>query len=327
MKSRSTELMEKSVSAMISAIEIYNKPDFKYREETFAILAINAWELLTKAKVLKDNSNKLRSLYVMDKVKKLDGNISKKLRVRLTSSGNPFTHSLEYMSLKLESNGALNPLAKQNIDAMREVRDSSVHFYNRSTLFAIRLQEVGSACVKNYVSAITDWFDHDLSIYNFYLMPLAFVGNNASLEAISLKKEEINLLTYIDRLDLSEDPNSKYSVSVNVELNFSKSKAKEALDVQLSSDPSALKIQYTDQQFKSKYPMNYEEMQKKCKERYEDCLINRQFHKIKSGLIGNQKYSYTKYLDPDDKKSAKQVWYSESVFSEFDRYYTRKNKG
>ena len=38
--------VEKSVGAALSAIEIYNKPDFKYREETFAILMINSWELL-----------------------------------------------------------------------------------------------------------------------------------------------------------------------------------------------------------------------------------------------------------------------------------------
>lgn len=35
-------LIDKSIGSMLSAIEIYNKPDFKYREETFAILAINS---------------------------------------------------------------------------------------------------------------------------------------------------------------------------------------------------------------------------------------------------------------------------------------------
>ena len=45
--------VEKSVGAALSAIEIYNKPDFKYREETFAILMINAWELLLKARIIK----------------------------------------------------------------------------------------------------------------------------------------------------------------------------------------------------------------------------------------------------------------------------------
>ena len=46
-------LVDKSIGSMLSAIEIYNKPDFKYREETFSILAINSWELLLKARILK----------------------------------------------------------------------------------------------------------------------------------------------------------------------------------------------------------------------------------------------------------------------------------
>lgn len=48
---------------MLSAIEIYNKPDFKYREETFAILAINSWELLLKARLLKLNNYRVNSIY------------------------------------------------------------------------------------------------------------------------------------------------------------------------------------------------------------------------------------------------------------------------
>lgn len=34
MRSRSRAMLDKSVSAMIAAIETYNKPDFRYREET-----------------------------------------------------------------------------------------------------------------------------------------------------------------------------------------------------------------------------------------------------------------------------------------------------
>ncbi|WP_216368093.1 DUF3644 domain-containing protein [Aeromonas sp. 1805] len=59
-------MLEKSVAAMLSAIEIYNKPDFRYREETFSVLCINSWELLLKAKVLNLASNKVASLYAME---------------------------------------------------------------------------------------------------------------------------------------------------------------------------------------------------------------------------------------------------------------------
>ena len=108
---------------MISAIEIYNKPDFKYREETFAILAINSWELLLKAKWLKDNNNNIRSLYVYEKTKKKDGSARKIQAIKITGSGNPFTHSIEHLSTKLHESGILNGLARQNIDALREIRD------------------------------------------------------------------------------------------------------------------------------------------------------------------------------------------------------------
>ena len=62
-RSRAEQFLYKSVSAMIAAIEVYNKPDCKYREETFSILALNAWELLFKSKILASKKNKLRELY------------------------------------------------------------------------------------------------------------------------------------------------------------------------------------------------------------------------------------------------------------------------
>jgi len=58
----SKDLLEKSIQAVLSAIEIYNKPDFRYREETFAILMCNSWELLLKAKALLDNSDSMDAI-------------------------------------------------------------------------------------------------------------------------------------------------------------------------------------------------------------------------------------------------------------------------
>lgn len=46
----SLRFAEKGTSAMTCAIETYNKPSYEYREETFSLLAINAWELLLKAR-------------------------------------------------------------------------------------------------------------------------------------------------------------------------------------------------------------------------------------------------------------------------------------
>ncbi len=75
-------LIDKSINSMLSAIEIYNKPNFSYREETFAILAINALELLFKAQLLKANSYNLRCLFVMEAVMTKSGIPHKKLKNR-----------------------------------------------------------------------------------------------------------------------------------------------------------------------------------------------------------------------------------------------------
>ena len=98
MKARSKELLDRAVAATVAAIEIYNKPDFLYREEAFAVLAINGWELLLKAKWLADHQNKVSSLYVMEPRTKRDGTKSRKFQIKLTASHNPFTHSLDFLA-------------------------------------------------------------------------------------------------------------------------------------------------------------------------------------------------------------------------------------
>lgn len=76
-------LLDKSINSMLSALEIYNKPDFKYREETFAILSINSWELLFKAQLLKKSGYKMNSIYKMVPKLKKDKTPSKKRNQRL----------------------------------------------------------------------------------------------------------------------------------------------------------------------------------------------------------------------------------------------------
>ena len=88
-------LLDKSVNSMLSAIEIYNKPNFTYREETFAILAINSWELLFKAQLLRANNYNLKSIYVLEPIITKSGVQHKKhTKPKLSRSKNPMTLNL-----------------------------------------------------------------------------------------------------------------------------------------------------------------------------------------------------------------------------------------
>ena len=252
MKARSKELLERAIAATVASIEIYNKPDFLYREEAFSVLAINGWELLLKAKWLADHGNSIRSLYVREPITLKSGKRGKKLQIKTTRSGNPFTHGLEFIAKKLVEQGSLDPKAWQNLQALLEIRDSAVHFYNRSGTFALRLQEIGTATLKNFVAACEDWFDRNLSEFNFYLMPLSFVTLPQSAEAMVLNAEEKNFVAFVNQLE-GDDTNSEsdYAVSVNIEIRFTRSKARDALDVRVTNDPKAAAIRLTDEQIRN----------------------------------------------------------------------------
>src|SRR6266542_3256812 len=190
MKARCKELLDRAIAATVAAIEIYNKPAFHYREEAFAVLAINGWELLLKAKWLSDHGNDLAFLYVRQPVKsKAASTKGTKPRIKRTRSGNPLTHSLDFLIKKFVESGALDGNAWKNLEALLELRDSAINFYKRSPVFAQRLQEIGAASVKNFAAAVGDWFKRDLSEFNFYVMPLAFVRLSSRARAVVLNPE------------------------------------------------------------------------------------------------------------------------------------------
>ena len=140
-KPRNKELLDKSIAAAISAIEIYNKPDFKYREETFAILMANAWELLLKAKILKTNNNKMSSITVYENRQKKDGKISKKKYIKRNRTGNEMTIGINKSIEIINLNGnQIDDKCVVNIVLLQEVRDNSVHFMNKDLGFSTRIQ-------------------------------------------------------------------------------------------------------------------------------------------------------------------------------------------
>ncbi len=329
MKSRSKKLLDKAIAATVSAIEIYNKPDFQYREETFSILAINGWELLFKAKWLHEHNNEMRSLYVMEPLIKKDGSKSKKLKIKRTRSGNPFTHGLDYLAKQLIEQGHLEQNVWTNIQALLGLRDSSIHFYNSSPEFAVKLQEIGVASLKNFVLLINEWFKHDLNEFNFYLMPLSFVDLPKQPEAIILNKEERNFLNYLEQLEAGTDEaDSKYSVAINFEVKFIRSRSKDALGVHITSNPDAPEIRMTEEQILEQYPWDYQTLTNKCRERYSDFKRNQDYHKIRKSLCEDEKKKLckTRYLNPNNLKGIKKQFFKPDILKELDKHYSKNGK-
>lgn len=330
-KSHSKCLIEKSVSAAVSAIEVYNKPDFKYREETFAVLMMNAWELLLKARIVQQNSNKVSSIYVYEYKQNKRGQKSKKPTVRYNRSKNAMTiGTLKAIENLIDSgNKEIDGACKENILVLQEIRDNAVHFKNNDSFLSSKVQEVGTASLRNYLNLIRIWFDYDLSKYNFFLMPLSFFHEFDMAKSLSVEKQSDqikNLLNFIKQQEEMHPSNedSEFNISLKLETQFVKANSVDAMRFQYSNDPDALRINITEEDAMKKYPLSYKELTAILRKKYIDFKSDQNYHSLRKQLEENEKFARIRVLNPQNPKSAKQTFYCPEIVKEFDKQYTKR---
>ena len=313
---------------MAAAIEVYNKPGFPYRTESFTILAINAWELLLKSKWLHLKRHNISSLYIYDSRQTLAGTKSKRQYVRRRSSGTPFTLGMTKIASNLLECKVLDQKAHINIIMMLEFRNSAAHFYNQSTTFNTRLHELGAACVRNFVQAVEDWFNRSVSELGVHLMPLTLLDAQPT-RVFLLKPDEERFLGFLDSLSTSTststtDPDHPYSIALQVNVTFTKSKLRDAVLVRKDKDPSAVPIALTEQDVRDKYPWDYAALTERCKRRYDDFKENKQYHQERKALLSDERFAYRRYLDPGNTRSSVKVFYNPNILQEFDKQYNKR---
>ncbi|MEW4488632.1 DUF3644 domain-containing protein, partial [Thalassoglobus sp. JC818] len=264
--SRSKKMMEKSVSAALSAIEVYNKPTFEYRDETFANLLINAWELLLKARILQLNYNKIKFIYELEYRKKKNGERSKRKYPKQNRSGNKMTIGLRKAMNKLRSETPPLPSeVAENLVLLEEIRDNSVHNLNTHLGLSARVQEIGTASLRNFMILVQEWFDHDLSRYNFFLMPMSFHHEADIIESFSVSppnKQMKNMLAYLAHAEsqFPSDEKKEFNITLRVDTKFVRSTTDEAMNVQFSNDPNVPKITITEEEALRRTPLPYKEL-------------------------------------------------------------------
>ena len=122
------QLLEKSQEAFVMAIELYNKPTLKYRVEGFAFFVCNAWELMLKAKIIKD-SGEIAIYY---------------------KESDTRTISLENC-IKIVFTNDKDPLRK-NLEKIIELRNTSTHFITQEYEFLY--VPLFQACSYNFADKI-----------------------------------------------------------------------------------------------------------------------------------------------------------------------------
>lgn len=148
------KLRDNSISAMIAAIEIYNKPRFSYRKECFAILAVNSWELLLKA--------------VLSKNKQIYYKKKRNESYRTISISDCVSKVERYLPKELVFQGI-----KENLLAIVLYRDTCVHYYNEKG-FEFIIWGLAQACIMNYSNTLKVVFNRSLANQiDLHLLPLS----------------------------------------------------------------------------------------------------------------------------------------------------------
>lgn len=317
-------LLDKSVNSMLSAIEIYNKPNFSYREETFAILATNAIELLLKAQLLRVCAYKIKHLYVMEPVIKKDGTAHKiRKKPKLNRSKNPTTIGLFEVIKKLESKGfKITKNHFSSIEALVELRDNAIHFHNEQ-LISKEIQEIGFATIKNYMHIVKKWgLEIDLSTYNFYLMPLAYVDSKIVTNGL-ITEEVKNYMGFVkSKIDTQDTDDKDFDIAISIDINFSKSNSFEGIGFKF--DANGVPISVTEEDIRKRFPLTYDEVRLQAKKRYTDFKQNQDFHQLMRKIKTNDKLYHERKLEPENPKSLKKPWYSSNIWQVLDEHYTRK---
>lgn len=148
-------LLRNGKSALLAAIEIYNKPRIDYRDECFVILLLNAWELFLKAIISKKGGTIFYPKRRHEPYKTLS------LDDALAKAEKFFPAEIPSLAVR------------RNLDLLSTYRDNAVHFYNE-TQFGVVVYALAQTSIINFKDLLLNIFSQDLSDeINWSLLPLA----------------------------------------------------------------------------------------------------------------------------------------------------------
>lgn len=174
MKARYKYLLDHSLSAALGAIEVYNKPTFREREQVFAVLMVVAWEALCKAKLLRDSGNRLTSIYVRTGRRYKKNRAGQYLTIDVTNAAKQC---------------ALDPVALENLERLIDIRDAAIHLTADSPALPHLVFTLGLASLRNYSLLLRKWFAVTLDEFDLFILPLGFSYPFQAVTSAALRKE------------------------------------------------------------------------------------------------------------------------------------------
>jgi hypothetical protein len=163
------QLLNNATSAILAAVEIYNKPRISYRNECVVILLLNAWELLLKALLSKNG----KSIFYPKERRKSYRTLS--LTDALQRAQKDFPTSIPMLPVQ------------RNVELLETYRNNAVHFYNAQNFGAV-LYPLAQTSIVNFRDLLEGAFGVSLADeMNWNLLPLGLKAPIDPIEYISGK--------------------------------------------------------------------------------------------------------------------------------------------
>lgn len=216
-------LKQKSYDQFCIAIEIYNKPILPNKMEVFSILLANAWELILKAKFIKNNQN---IYFNKDREETMSMiNIVRK----------------EFTGSKLG--------IKDNLECLIKIRDKATHDLINLEIEKSTFSRMFQAAVINYINFYEEHFGN-LSVLKENKGMLSIVIDSKDEQIIIknkyLENEIIDLNNFVKEIELLESSHkndSNFIVSIDYRLKFADKNDNEITIKQSPSSQEAIIIE------------------------------------------------------------------------------------
>jgi hypothetical protein len=292
---------------------------------------LNAWELLLKARILKENKNLLRSIEVWERIK-THSRRRKKLVPKKNRAGNNMTIGVLAAAniVRNYAKDSVDEYCIENISLLSEIRDNAIHFRNKNRGLRKRIQEIGTGSLRNFSHATKSWFARSLEAYDFALMPFAFESPAGIIQTVfadDTKGANANLqkLFVETKQAFPFDATRPFNVGVEVELRFIRKASDGAIAVRVApGDPNAVPVTITEEDARKAFPWTYTDLRRALHHRYEDFKENTIFHKIRKSAERDHRFCHIRKLDPTNVKTQKQKFYNANIVGIFDEHYKIK---
>lgn len=171
------------------------------------------------------------------------------------------------------------------------------------------------------MSIIKEWtIEIDLSSYNFYLMPLAYVDEKKIVTG-ALTNETMNYINLVkEKVNHMDDSDLEYAVDISIDVEFKKGNTFDSIGVNYA--PDGIKVSLSEEDIRSRFPWSRKDVIDRCCDRYTNFKQNADMNSVFSKIKENPKLSHARRLYPNKERPVT-FFYSANVLKEFDKHYTK----